>query len=132
MNKIINQNDLETYLQKWQTRLGLSDWKISIRFNDANDMDQNPAKTSIQTNIQNADMRVMCPEDRQYSDAGFADIELDIVHELIHIRLWSIDPLNAEGILYTCREQAIEWIAKALIESDRQILDVYENHKNNI
>lgn len=113
-------SDLGKLLEKWQKRLGLSDWGISVRTRDARDMNQCPGHTKIQANIQRADVRLMRPEDRQACDPGDEDIELDLVHELIHIRLWSIDPSDASGALYTCREQAVEWIAKALIASDRE------------
>jgi len=110
---------MENKLKKWQKRLGLLDWDLIVCFRDARDMDQYPARTKIQENIQAADIRLLAKNDRQASDPADKDPELDLVHELIHIRLWSIDPKDAEGALYTCREQAIEWLAKALIESDR-------------
>lgn len=116
---MIWSSEVDGYLSKWQKRLGLSDWHITIKIRDARDMDQYPARATIQENIQCADIRVMDINDRQQSDPGYADLELDIVHELIHIRLWAIDPKDIEGSLHTCREQAIEWIARALIETDR-------------
>jgi len=116
----MTQIEAEKAARKWQKRLGLLDWYITICFRDARDMDQYPARTKIQQNTQHADIRLMMPEDRQKSDPQDGNIELDIVHELVHVRLWAIDPLDAEGALYTCREQAIEWIARALISSEYQ------------
>lgn len=110
---------MDDKLKKWQKRLGLSDWDITIRFRDAQDMNQNCATTRIRANMQHADIRIMNEDDRQKSDPADSNQELDLVHELVHVRLWAIDPDGAEGVLHTCREQAIEWIAKALIESDR-------------
>ena len=110
---------LNNILKKWQKRLGLSDWSITIAFRDCRDMDNSTGKVLLQQNLQNADIRIMQESDRQKTDRADGDIELDVVHELVHIRLWAIDPRDAEGILYTCREQAVEWIAKALIKSDR-------------
>ena len=112
---------IERFLIKWQKRLGLQDWDITVDFRDARDMNQHPGKTAIQENIQTADIRIMALDDRQKCDPADADPELDIVHELVHIRLWSIDPpKNAERTLHICREQAIEWIAKALVKLDRR------------
>ncbi len=116
----MTQDEAEKALLKWQKRLGLLDWKITICFRDARDMDQYPAKTKIQRHLQHADIRLMAMNDRQKSDPADGYPELDIVHELIHIRLWAIDPLDAEGALYTCREQAIEWIARALVNTEYQ------------
>ena len=109
---------MQESLTKWQSRLGLSDWDITVAFRDARDMDQCPARTKIQAGIQAADIRLLALNDRQASDPGDANVELDLVHELIHIRLWAIDPIDAEGALHLCREQAIEWIAKALINAE--------------
>ena len=112
---------MEKLLKKWQSRLGLSDWDITVKYRDARDMDQYPAKTKIQAGIQAADIRLLALSDRQSCDPGDANPELDLVHELIHVRLWAIDPIDAEGALHLCREQAIEWIAKALINTDNMI-----------
>jgi hypothetical protein len=113
--------EIQKHLKKWQGRLGLSDWDITIKIRDAQDMNQNVATTRVRENMQHADIRLMDKGDRQQSDPGDSDPELDLVHELVHVRLWSIDPVNAEGALHTCREQAIEWIAKALISTDRGV-----------
>jgi len=110
---------LKELLNKWQKRLGLSDWEIDIGYNDHFDNSKNSAKTIYWENTQNARIRILDPKDRQKSNPVFKDIELDLVHELIHIRLWAIDPNDPDDILHVCREQAVEWIAKALIKADR-------------
>ena len=110
INKILN---------KWKKRLGLLDWQITIDFRDARDLDGCTSKVILQKHTQHADMRILRQEDRQEIDPVEKDIEQDIVHELIHIRLWSIDPVDATGTLDYCREQAVDWISKALIASDR-------------
>lgn len=111
----------KTNLEKWKKRLGLSDWDITVQHRDAQDMNQSPARTIIRENMQHADIRIMDKTDRQKSDPADIDQELDLVHELIHVRLWAIDPKDPGPVTYTCREQAIEWIAKALIETDRKV-----------
>jgi len=117
---VINNIDLVTLLAKWQTRLGLSDWTITIEWRDSIDNVQCPARTRIFLHIQQAAIRIMNINDRQQSDPSDSDPELDIVHELVHIRLWAIDPIDADGTLNALREQSIEWIAKALISLDRK------------
>jgi hypothetical protein len=119
--KETTDDDLKKILGKWQPRLGLSDWDISVSFRDARDMDQHPAKSHIQGALQRVDIRIMACNDRQACDPCDGDPELDLVHELVHIRLWAIDPpAEAERILHMCREQAIEWIARALVALDRR------------
>jgi hypothetical protein len=109
----------EQQLRKWQKRLGLSDWEIIIRYSDTHEMDGGPAKTKINDELQHADIRLLLPEDRQKNEPADKDIELDIIHELIHVRLWAIDPRTNDSLLHICREQAVEWIAKALITTAR-------------
>jgi hypothetical protein len=109
---------LDKALEKWKKRLGLSDWTITAQWRDARDLQQNQARTNIQKCLQHADIRLMRVEDRQECDPGDANPELDLVHELIHVRLWAIDPEVYEGVLHDCREQAIEWIAKALVNKE--------------
>lgn len=115
----MTEDKLQVILKKWQKRLGLSDWSITVAFRDCRDMDNAQGATHLQPNAQNAEMRIMKIEDRQQTDQADSDIELDVVHELIHVRLWSIDPPSPDRTLDICREQAIDWIAKALIKSDR-------------
>ena len=114
-----NKIDLQQLLQKWQKRLGLMDWTINVRFSDWCDQNQASGRAHIKMNIQFADIRLLALEDRQENDPCDTDPELDLVHELIHVRLWATDPSDAVGALHHCREQAIEWIAKALITTDR-------------
>ena len=111
---------IEKLLKKWKSRLGLSDWDITVKFRDAVDLDDNIAATIVRASLQSADMRLLNKGDRKASDPVAGDMELDLVHELVHVRLWAIDPTDAEGVLHQCREQAIEWIAKALVNLDRQ------------
>ncbi len=111
--------DLNVTLDKWKKRLGLSDWDISIDWRDAMDMQQKAAKTFINPSGQSAEIRILAMGDRQDCEKAEQDPELDIVHELVHVRLWAIDPQDPGDTLHICREQSIEWIARALIESDR-------------
>ena len=106
-------------LDKWQKRLGLSDWVVSAKFETQEHL-TGQAKTTIYDTTQIAKICLLSPGDRQESDPNDSDIELDILHELIHVRLWSIDPKNPDPSTHVLREQAIEWIAKALIETDRK------------
>ena len=46
-------------------------------------------------------------------------MDWDIVHKLIHVRLWAID-FEMKGAQHICKEQSIDWIAKALTQLDRR------------
>jgi len=111
--------DLNKMLDKWQPRLGLTDWDIEIRFANSDELGEDCACAKYIETIQHAKLKILCKEDRIESNPMHRDIELDVIHELVHIRLWSIDPMGIDGVHNTCREQAIEWIAKGLVYSDR-------------
>ena len=106
-------------LKKWQQRLGLSDWDITVDFSTQEHI-SGQAKVTIYSASQKAKIFLLNENDRQKSDPNDQDIEFDLVHELLHIRLWSFDPLNAKGNDHILREQAMDWIARALIRTDRK------------
>mgnify|MGYP003958937009 FL=1 len=117
----MTNEDLKKIVKKWQPRLGLSDWTIKIRFSDMRAID-GLAQTTIQNNMQNADIQILQPGDRQASDMADHDIEQDVVHELVHVRLWMQDKVLAErniDIEYTLREQSVDWLAKAMLIAER-------------
>jgi len=115
-------DDLKKIVEKWQPRLGLLDWDINIRFVDTRALEGGFASTQLSTSLQRAFITVLDIEDRSKSSKE-NDIELDTVHELLHVRLWLQDSIieqrnnNYESVI---REQSIEHIARALIIADRQ------------
>jgi len=118
----MTNEDLKKIVKKWQPRLGLSDWTIKIRFVDLAAIDGCLGQTHIQNNMQNADIQILQPGDRQASDMADHDIEQDVVHELVHVRLWMQDKVLAErniDIEYTLREQSVDWLAKAMLIAER-------------
>lgn len=94
-------------LTYWKERLGLHSWDIRVKTEPAGDWKGN-AEGFIRPQIERADLTIF------WGDAESDPFELNLIHELVHVRLWAIDPYDAEGVLHSCREAAIEWIAKAL------------------
>lgn len=109
-------------LKKWQKRLGLSDWDITVDFSPQDHL-SGQAKATIYASTQKAKIFLLDETDRQKSDPNDQDMEFDLVHELIHIRLWSFDPREAKDNDNILREQAIDWITRALIQMDRKEKD---------
>ena len=116
----MNIKELKKILKKWQNRLGLIQWDISIKFLEARDIGYHEAKTMIYKNQERAVIRLMQEGDKQISERFNDTYELDILHELIHIRLWAIDPNDPDDNTHTLREQAFEWIAKALVLAETE------------
>jgi hypothetical protein len=108
-------------MQKWQRRLGLSDWEIEVAYLSCIDINQAQGRVTTNSNAQTAQIRLMSPDDRQKNDPNDRDIELDLVHELIHVRLWAVAPTGAERseLEAKCLEQAIDWMARAMLSAER-------------
>jgi len=111
---------LRRLLKKWQERLGLGDWEITVDLLTQEHLN-GQAKTTIYAESQISKIFLLDEDDRQKSDPNDQDMEFDLIHELIHARLWSFDPKDAKGNDHTLREQAIDWITRGLIKSDRDI-----------
>jgi hypothetical protein len=101
----------------WKIRLGLHSWRISIKFVPRYNQPCS-AETFVQPQMERADITAWSDSDR---DDSCDSVELDVLHELVHIRLWAIDPYEATGVLHHCREAAIEWLARALYVEHGQV-----------
>ena len=91
----------------WKEQLGLHSWDIRVKTEPAGERKGN-AEGFIRPQIERADLVIF------WGDAESDPFELTLLHELVHVRLWAIDPYEAEGALHYCREVAVEWIARAL------------------
>ncbi len=107
MKMATSTQEILTY---WKERLGLHSWDIRVKTEPAGEREGN-AEGFIRPQIERADLTIF------WADADSDPFELTLLHELVHVRLWAIDPYEAEGALHYCREVAVEWIAKALYAS---------------
>ncbi len=103
--------EIKEIIEYWKPKLGLQSWAIAASFVPRWELGDNSATASIQSQLEKVVIKIRRIEDRDETDDP---VEMDIIHELVHIRLWSIDPYDAEGTLHTCREVAVEWLARAL------------------
>ena len=92
-------------LAYWKERLGLHSWDIRVKTEPAGER-CGDAEGFIRPQIERADLTIF--------SGGEDQLELNLLHELVHVRLWAIDPYDADGVLNQCREVAVEWIARAL------------------
>jgi hypothetical protein len=110
---------LNARLGFWQQRLNLADWKISMVLAHASDLkpktlgnihwDANK-KTAIIHVLDASDYRTGCRE-------ALSDMELTLVHELVHLELSSLPRSQASRHE---EELAVNRIADALVRLDRQ------------
>ena len=91
----------------WKEQLGLHSWDIRVKTEPKGDRSGN-AEGFIRPQIERADLAIF------WGDEDSDPFELTLLHELVHVRLWVIDPYEAEGVWHYCREAAVEWLARAL------------------
>ena len=120
----MTQEQLNILLEFWKRQLGLDAWDITATFHSHRELGGNTGQGYIRAVFESADIMILDPSDRVASFRDDGDPEVDLVHELVHVRLWSIDPEETDGILHTCRETAVEKIARALVSIKRSGLGV--------
>jgi hypothetical protein len=91
----LTQEQLNEWLAKWQPILSLRDWDIKVKMVDWTD-----------------------PEKADERDWKY-DPESTLVHELIHCHFAAFMDHDHDSVLHALQEQAIEALAKALIDRDR-------------
>lgn len=110
-------------LWKWQKRLSLADWKISVLVVRSSDL-----KPRTLGNIhwdgerKTAVIRVLDPADYKLKDrAMLDDMEFTVVHELIHLELSPVlSPLQRTEANRMEEEHAVNHMAQALLDLDHQ------------
>jgi hypothetical protein len=111
---------LNARLAVWRQRLKLDDWKISIVPSHPDDLkpgtlghihwDAEKKAASIRV-LDASDYRLACPD-------ALNDMELTVVHELVHLVLSSVSrSVEADR---GAEEHTVNQISKALLELDRQ------------
>jgi len=110
---------LNARLGFWQRRLNLADWKISLVMSHPTDLKpktlgnihwEAAKKTALIRVLDASDYKVSCGE-------ALSDMELTLVHELVHLELSSLPRSPASRHE---EELAVNRIADALVQLDRQ------------
>jgi hypothetical protein len=120
---ILTQEQLEERLRYWQHRLRLMDWVIFAEVCRMRDIDGIDARTIYVLPLKNA--RIWVGDETDYNPTVPLplDMELNLVHELLHIVMGEItDDIEREerGPKYNAMEQSIEAIAYALVHLERE------------
>jgi len=115
---VVTDAQVHDWLHVWQKRLKLEDWKIDVRIVRVWDLEHGtlghidwsvPHKTAV--------IKVLSPADYELpQDKIPADIELSVVHELVHLQLASL-PLNKSS--RNAEEQVVSMLADALVSLER-------------
>jgi hypothetical protein len=118
--RIDDQPGLEQCLAFWKEVLGLQPWAIQIMFDRAENLggtlaahiDYAPAKES-------GVLRLRDPRD-WYGFAWKQDVEVSIVHELLHLIFWPFDHHERTALAEVHEEQIVERLARSLVSLRRR------------
>ena len=140
----ISQEEAQEYLDKWQKKLRLTDWDITLILCDDiskqyfNSSEKFVVYASIETNetMKKAKVKVATnfsvvkgefEEDTQvYRDfleqqiEGAEDVEYNILHELLHLLVVNPYDTSPEAFSSLLTEQSINILAQALVDLDRK------------
>lgn len=116
--------NLEALVEKWQRILRLRDWRISVRWAESEEMENNSGSCRVHNDGKMATIKVLAPSAYNPTSDMYKldppDTEQIVVHEMLHIHFDMLmnhdDPSDHEQ---TMQEQAIEFISQALVERDR-------------
>ncbi len=106
-------------LQLWQERLKLSDWRITWAMAHRSDLKPNTVgQIHWDKPSRSASILVLDPFDyRMPQNAMLDDMELTIIHELVHLKLTSLPHSEASR---GSEEQAVNGISEALFALEHQ------------
>jgi hypothetical protein len=98
------ESHLDRQLKTWQRRLGMDDWRLTIRLVRQNDLEKNTwGNAEWDPQGKTGTIKVLDPLDYNLRGADLKlDMECTIVHELVHIQvspLVSPDAHTLEGVV---------------------------------
>ncbi len=116
-----NQEALAQVLERWQERLKLRDWHITIRYADYAEMDDGNTSGHVECDEEHrlAKIRILHPDHYPNDSWLPQDIEATVVHELLHVLLEPLGwPASRRGQIGA--EQALNALSSTLVSLARQ------------
>jgi hypothetical protein len=119
LTPVVTDEQVHDWLKLWQKRLRLEDWKIEVKIVRIWDLEQGTlGHIDWSAPHRTATIKVLSPADYELpKDKIPADMELSVVHELVHLHL-SVLPLNKSS--RSAEEQVVSMIADALVNLEHQ------------
>jgi hypothetical protein len=117
-----NNEHLQTTLVEWQKRLRLQDWIITAKIARARDLslDNSAATVDWNYNKRMAVIKIIDEIDYQPGLMEEQDMEISLVHELLHLHYAGFENTEADSIENSLMEQSIEAISRTLVELKRE------------
>lgn len=110
-----DDGELEKLCREWQVRLFLRDWEISVAYLPEDKMEEAQGVCDPYPKLRRASIGILRLEDYP-TDATPQDVELTLVHELLHCYHHSSKPGSVADLF---EEQGVESAAKALVALKR-------------
>lgn len=123
---MISKEVARELLRKWKARLGLDDWRISLKVNcDTSDTRDNAGLVEWTECNKCATIWIISEEIYGEDRVISFDFERILVHELLHIKFVILDTTkSSSNIFYRTMHQLIDDLSRALVCSERHTLQI--------
>ena len=117
---MLTVEELVVLCKEWQAILNIQFWDIKVGIYRGRDFSKKEiqAEVSFQLATATAILRILDPTDYD-RDLWPQDMEVSMVHELLHLRLAEADETESGSMEDILLERAIDHIAKALVKLKR-------------
>ncbi|GIO33249.1 hypothetical protein J2TS6_43900 [Paenibacillus albilobatus] len=114
---ILTEEELRAKCAEWQKILRLQDWIVDVGISRRRDMNLENAQAEIVPSLQKrmASVRILDSVDYPPDCSEPQDMELSLVHELLHIHLFPLFADREDEMRLIAEEQAIEAISRGLV-----------------
>lgn len=119
---IYTEEQLKAKCAEWQKILRLEDWTIFTGIYRSRDFKTENSQAEIEPFLQKrmAKIRILDPVDYEPTCWTPQDMEISLVHELLHIHLFKLFADRADESRQIAEEQAIEAISNGLVDLYRR------------
>ena len=119
--RIFNENELATLCRKWQDFLRLSHWDIAVCIRSSHDMPLQYSQAANHISLEHEKALISVLNPAEFPDGFFSqDMEVSLVHELLHIPLMFFAQPDEDSIEHVLMEAFIEGTAKLLVNLSRE------------
>lgn len=117
---IVSEDQVDRWLKLWQQRLQLQDWKVEVRLVRIWQLEPHTLGHIHWSRARRtATIKVLDPVDYNLPRSRIADdIELSVVHELIHLQLSSLTMDDKAST--AVEEQVVNRLANTLVDLERR------------
>ncbi|HEU4751871.1 MAG TPA: hypothetical protein VFU47_02105 [Armatimonadota bacterium] len=105
-------------LRVWQKRLRLRDWEIDLLFVAQVDLPERLGEVQWKAGKRRAQIKLLKPGSWQHGRHTEFDLtqEVDLVHELLHLKLVGWDETRDDSVEGDLMEQAVHDLSRALVQ----------------